>query len=102
MFSSASLLITLLFALSIAATPLEVRTPHINLPLTKHTNSSGGTIKLLKHDQARAAALKDHGPATQKGKLNRRTDSTPDTNVGVSYIAAVATGLLSSIDFHGT
>ena len=108
MFPSASLLTTLLFALSITATPLEVRTPYVSLPLAKHINNNGGTIKLLERDQARAAALKGRGVAIQNGKMNRRTDSTPDTNVGVSYIAAVAIGnpattcMLSSIDFHGT
>ena len=105
---SASLLTTLLFALSIAATPLEVRTPQVTLLLAKHINNSGGIIKLLEHDQARAAALKYRGAAIQNGKLNRRADSTPDTNVGVLYIAAVAIGnpattcMLSSVDFHHT
>lgn len=92
MFPAASLLTTLLLAISIAATPVEVRTPRVTLPFAKRINTSGGAIKLVEHDQARAAALKDRGAALQSGNLNRRTASIAVTNEAVSYVAAVAVG----------
>ena len=91
MFPFASLLITLHLACYIAATPVEVRTSHVTLSLAKQITTSGGVMKLLEHDQARAAALMNRGDALQ-GKLNQRNGNTPDTNIGVSYIAAVAIG----------
>ena len=92
MFPAGSLLTTLLLALSIAATPVEIRSPHITLPFAKRINTSGGAINLVQHDQARAAALKERGAAIQSGKLDRRADSTAVTNEAVSYIAAVGVG----------
>lgn len=92
MFPTASLLTTLLLALSIAATPVEVRTPHVTLPFAKRVNTSGGAIKLVEHDQARATALKERGAAIQNGKLDRRATSIAVTNEAVSYIAAVGVG----------
>ncbi|KAG8219573.1 aspartic proteinase [Butyriboletus roseoflavus] len=92
MFPAASLLTTLLLAISIAATPVEVRTPHVTLPFAKRINTSGGAIKLVERDQARAAALKDRATAIQNGSLDRRTASIPVTNEAVSYVAAVGVG----------
>ncbi|KAH0838084.1 aspartic proteinase [Lanmaoa asiatica] len=92
MFPAASLLTTLLLALSIAGTPVEVRTPHVTLPFAKRINTSGGAIKLVEHDQARAAALKERAAAIQSGKLDRRAGSIAVTNEAVSYVAAVAVG----------
>ncbi|KAF8140530.1 hypothetical protein EV363DRAFT_354488 [Boletus edulis] len=59
MFPAASLLTTLLLALSIAATPVEIRSSPVTLPFAKRINTSGGAIDLVQHDQARAAAIKD-------------------------------------------
>ncbi|KAG9314123.1 aspartic peptidase domain-containing protein [Chiua virens] len=92
MFRAASLLTTLLLALSIAATPVEVRSPQVTLPFAKRVNTSGGAINLVQHDQARATAIKERGAAIQSGKLDRRTASIPVTNEAVSYIAAVGVG----------
>ncbi|KIJ66218.1 hypothetical protein HYDPIDRAFT_86415 [Hydnomerulius pinastri MD-312] len=92
MFPAASLLTTLLLALSIAATPVEVRTSPVTLPFAKRINTTGGAIKLVEHDQARAAALKDRADAISSGKLDRRTASIAVTNEAVSYIAAVGVG----------
>ncbi|KAG1826298.1 aspartic peptidase domain-containing protein [Suillus subaureus] len=61
MFPAASLLTTLLLALSIAASPVEIRSSPITLPIARRLNTSGGTINLLQHDQSRAAALKNVG-----------------------------------------
>jgi hypothetical protein len=88
MFPAASLLTTLLLALSIAASPVEIRNSPITLPVARRLNTSGGTINLLQHDQARAAALKNVGEST----LSRRTGSITVTNDAVSYIAAVGVG----------
>ncbi|KAF8560104.1 acid protease [Imleria badia] len=96
MFPAASLLTTLLLALSIVATPVEVRTPHVTLPFAKRINTRGGAIKLVEHDQARAAALKDRGATIQNGKLDRRAGSIAVTNEAVRYIAAVGVGSLAT------
>lgn len=88
MFPAASLLTTLLLALSIAASPVEIRNSPVTLPIARRLNTSGGTINLLQHDQSRAAALKSVGGDT----LNRRTGSIAVTNDAVSYIAAVGVG----------
>ncbi|KAG1802548.1 aspartic peptidase domain-containing protein [Suillus subaureus] len=88
MFPAASLLTTLLLALSIAASPVEIRNSPITLPIARRLNTSGGTINILQHDQSRAAALKNVGENT----LNRRTGSIAVTNDAVGYIAAVGVG----------
>lgn len=92
MFPAASLLTTLLLALSIAATPVEVRTSPVTLPFAKRISTTGGAIKLVEHDQARATALKDRADAISNGKLDRRTASIAVTNEAVSYIASVGVG----------
>ncbi|KIJ22022.1 hypothetical protein PAXINDRAFT_105760 [Paxillus involutus ATCC 200175] len=92
MFPAASLLTTLLLALSIAATPVEVRSSHVTLPFAKRVNTAGGAINLVEHDQARVAALKDRAAAIQSGQLDRRTASIAVTNEAVSYVAAVGVG----------
>ena len=93
MFRAASLLTTLLLALSIVATPVEVRTPRVTLPLAKRINANGGAINLVQLDQARAAALKGRGAAIQSGKIDRRdVINIPADNMGVSYIASVGVG----------
>ncbi|KAG2350726.1 acid protease [Suillus weaverae] len=88
MFPAASLLTILLLALSIAGSPFEVGNSPITLPIARRLNTSGGTINLLQHDQARAAALKDHSISTH----DRRAGSIPVTNNAVTYIAAVGVG----------
>ncbi|KAG2155509.1 aspartic peptidase domain-containing protein [Suillus clintonianus] len=89
MFPAASLLITLLLALSIAASLIEVRNSPVTLPIARRLNTSNGPINLLQRDKARAAAIKGRSFST----LDRRTGSTPVTNdEAVSYIAAVSVG----------
>ncbi|KAF8124518.1 aspartic proteinase [Boletus edulis] len=92
MFPAASLVTTLLLTLSIVATPLEVRTTRVTLPFAKRISANGGAINLVKHDQARAATLKDRGSAIQNGKLDRRDGGIAITNEAVSYVAAVGVG----------
>ncbi|KAG2124020.1 aspartic peptidase domain-containing protein [Suillus clintonianus] len=88
MFPAASLLTTLLLALSIAASPVEVRNSPITLPIARRLNTSGGTINLLQHDQSRAAALKNAAASN----IGRRAGSIAVTNDAVTYIAAVGVG----------
>ncbi|OAX36292.1 acid protease [Rhizopogon vinicolor AM-OR11-026] len=88
MFSFASLLTTLLVAVSIAASPVEIRDSPVTLPMARKLNLQGGTVNLLQHDQARATALKDRATSG----LDRRTGSAPITNEAVSYIAQVGIG----------
>jgi hypothetical protein len=86
MFPFASLLTTILLALSIAASPVEVRNSPVTLPIARKLNLQGGTVNLLQHDQARAAALKD------TSSLGRRAGSIPVINTAVSYVAQVGVG----------
>ncbi|OJA19120.1 hypothetical protein AZE42_02137 [Rhizopogon vesiculosus] len=84
----ASSFTTLLLALSIAATPLEVRNSPITLPIARRLNVSGGTINLLQHDRARAAAFKGR-PASG---IRRQSDSISAINAGLFYTAKVGVG----------
>ncbi|KAG2123653.1 aspartic peptidase domain-containing protein [Suillus cothurnatus] len=88
MFPAVSLVTTLLLALSIAASPVEIRNSPITVSIARRLNTSGGTINLLQHDQSRAAALK----AVGKDTLGRRTGSIPVTNDAVDYIASIGIG----------
>jgi hypothetical protein len=86
MFPFASLLATLLLALSITGS-LVVRNPLVTLPVARRLNLSGGTINLLQHDQARAAALKDRSTSRDGW-----SGSTSVINNAVNYIAQVGVG----------
>ncbi|KAG2136371.1 aspartic peptidase domain-containing protein [Suillus bovinus] len=88
MFPAASLLTILLLALSITASPVEIRDSPITLPIARRLNTSGGTINLLQHDQSRATALK----TVDRDTLSRRTGNTVATNDVVCYTAAVGIG----------
>jgi hypothetical protein len=65
MFPAVSLLTTLLLALSIAASPVEIHDSPITLSIARRLNTSGGTINLLQHNQSRAATLKSVGRDSQ-------------------------------------
>ncbi|KAG2098734.1 aspartic peptidase domain-containing protein [Suillus discolor] len=88
MFRAASLLMIFLLALSIAASPVEIRDSPITLSVARRLNTSGGTINLLQHDQSRATALK----TVSRDTLSRRSGSTVATNDAVYYTAAVGIG----------
>src|SRR6267154_6353021 len=83
---SAFLLTAVFVALSIAASPVDVRDSIITLPITRRLNTSNGTI--LDHDRARAAALK----GISASPLDRRATSIPIVNVAFNYVANVAIG----------
>ncbi|KAI6015051.1 aspartic peptidase domain-containing protein [Pisolithus orientalis] len=93
MFPVASLLTTVLLALSTAASPVEIRSPLITLPFARSLNTRGGTVNLLQHDQVRATALRDRGNAIAAGRLDRRQSNMPITTFeAAGYIAAVGVG----------
>ncbi|KAG2125315.1 aspartic peptidase domain-containing protein [Suillus clintonianus] len=90
MFPPTSLLTTLLLALSIAASPVEVRNSPVTLPIVRKLNVSDGTINLLKRDKSYVVAIQERSFSA----LDRRDDSVPVTNdaaVG-SYIVQVGIG----------
>ncbi|KAG2067514.1 aspartic proteinase [Suillus decipiens] len=84
MFPAASLF-TLFLALSTTGSPVEVRNSPITIPIVRRLNFSDGTINLLQHDKARAAAFIN--PNT--GGHARRTIVIPYV---AGYIAAVGIG----------
>ncbi|KAI6018325.1 aspartic peptidase domain-containing protein [Pisolithus marmoratus] len=92
MFPIASLLTTVLLALSIVASPVEIHGPSITLPFVRSLNAQGGIINLLHHDQVRATVLRERGKTMDAGQLNRRQDSVLVTNVAAAYIATVGIG----------
>src|SRR6267154_3680599 len=85
---SAFLLTTLFMALPIAASPVDVRNSVITLPITRRLNTSNGTINILEHDRAHAAALK----GISASPLDRRDASILIINVAFHYIANVVIG----------
>src|SRR6267154_1733073 len=87
---SAFLLMTLFMALSIAASPVDVRHSVITLPITRRLNTSNATINILEHDRAHAAALTKGISASP---LDRRS---PIVNVAFNYVANVGIGYYSS------
>ncbi|KAG1754942.1 aspartic peptidase domain-containing protein [Suillus paluster] len=88
MFPVASLLATLLLALSIAGSPVEIRNSPITIPIVRRLNTSDGPINLLQCDKARVAAVKDGSAST----LNRRAGSIPVINEVLTYVAQVGVG----------
>ncbi|KAG1864673.1 aspartic peptidase domain-containing protein [Suillus subalutaceus] len=82
MFPAASLLTIFLLALSIVASPVEIRDSPITLPIARRLNVFDGTTNFLQYDKARVAALKD----------GRQISGTSVTNEVTSYIAAVGVG----------
>src|SRR6267154_2811621 len=85
---SASLLTTLILALSIAGSPVEVRNSPITLPIARRLNTS--TINISQHDQARVDALKGRFASP----LDRRDFVKPIINEGLIYSVTVGIGSL--------
>src|SRR6267154_5661331 len=85
MLSAASLLTTLLLALSIVASPV-VPNSTVTLPIARRLNTSNGT---LQHDRARLAALKRRSASP----LDRRASvSVLIMNDVFHYVASVDVG----------
>ncbi|KAG2365274.1 aspartic peptidase domain-containing protein [Suillus spraguei] len=85
MFLTVSFL-TLLLALSITGSPVEVRNSPIILPLTRRLNFSDGTINLVQHDKARVATFRDYN------MHGRRAESICMTYSQGRYIIALNVG----------
>src|SRR6267154_3499197 len=88
---SAFLLTTLSMASSIAASSVSVRNSVVTLSITRRLNTSNGTINILEHDRARAAALM----GISASPLDPRGKNMPIINVAFNYVANVAIGLPS-------
>jgi len=82
-----TLLTTLLLALSVAANPVQLDRPLVTLPLTRRLNLTS-VHNLVRHDQARAKALKLRGSKVAgRAVINEQVD-----NQAVTYIASVNVG----------
>ena len=92
MFPAASLLTTLVLALTVSSTPVVVRENFVRLPFAKQVNITGAA-HVLKVDQARAAALRAHGEARAAGRLAKdAVISVGVQNQAVTYAASVGVG----------
>ena len=93
---SASLLVTLTLLLdltgNVAANPVIVSRSPVTLPLSRILNLTS-THNLLRHDQARAKALKSRG-SSKKGKDHdaRAVVNEPIDNQGFTYVASIGVG----------
>lgn len=90
MFSSKSFAALLTLALAVAANPIGRRDNIVTIPFAKRINMTG-SANLVKLDQARAKALKDHAEAQRSGKSAvAGGGSLPLTATPVSYVASVS------------
>lgn len=86
------LLMALLLALTVAANPVLIHRSPVSLPLSRKVNLTS-IYNLLKHDQARAKALKARGAAKASGTLhNDAVINESVENQAVNYIASVGVG----------
>ena len=85
------LLTTLLFALSIAASPVLVNRSPVTLPLSRRVNLTS-VHNLLRHDQARAKALKVRAAAKATGLHTDAVINEPVDNQAAHYVASVGVG----------
>lgn len=90
---TASFFTTLVLALTVAANPVLMPRSPISLPLVKRVNTTN-MVNLVKHDVARAAALKARGQARASGQFDARASivEEPVDNQLVSYIATIGVG----------
>ena len=72
--------------------PIVIDSPPISFPLTKRLSSIQPPYNLLKHDQARAAALIQAVKGVQPESFKRDGISTSVTNVATTYIAKIGVG----------
>jgi cathepsin E len=88
-----TLLTTLLLALSAAANPVLVNRSPVTLPISRRLNLTS-VHNLLRHDQARAQALKAKGAAKAAGVpfSEAAVISTQVDNQAVTYVATVGVG----------
>jgi len=89
-----ALLTTLLLASSVAANPVVINRSPVTLPISRRVNFTS-IHNLVRHDQARAKALKAKGSAKAAGVSfhNDAVISSPADNQAVVYIATVGVGI---------
>lgn len=85
-----TLLTTLLLALSVAANPVLVDRSPVTLPISRRLNLTS-VHNLVRHDQARAKALKLKGSA-RSGLDSRAVISEQVDNQAVTYVASIGVG----------
>lgn len=90
---STSLLTTLVLALTVAANPTLLPRSPVSLPLSRHVNATR-MVNLVKHDVARAAALRARGLARASGQFNvdASTVNEPVEDQAVTYVATIGVG----------
>ena len=94
---AASLLVTLTLLLAltgnVAANPVIFNRSPVTLPLSRRLNLTS-THNLLRHDQARAKAIKSRGSSLKTGKDHdaRAIINEPVDNQAVAYIASIGVG----------
>lgn len=86
MFTTSLLTVFLLCSVA-STTPVVIRDSPIKLPLTRRLNVTS-INNLLKHDQARAAALR----ARALGALAPIVGNEPVNNQAVTYVGAIGVG----------
>ncbi|KAF9055852.1 aspartic protease [Panaeolus papilionaceus] len=88
----ATLLTTLILALSVAANPVLVNRSPVTLPISRRVNLSS-VHNLVRHDQTRAKALKAKGAAKAAGTFSEAaTINEPIDDQAVTYVASVGVG----------
>jgi cathepsin E len=89
----ATLLTTLLLALSVASKPILVNRSPVTLSLARRLNLTS-VHNLVRHDQTRAKFLKAKGTAKASGLSLQSNDiiNEPVDNQAVSYIASIGVG----------
>src|SRR6267154_2885271 len=85
MILAASLSMTLLLTLSVAASPVDVRNSTITIPISRRLNTFNETMNILQHDEARVAALK----GLSASSLDRRDGAMAILNGAVNFVATV-------------
>ena len=83
------LLMTLVFALAVVATPIRIRNNRITLPMVKRANSTSMTSIVLR-DQARALNFKGRTSKNQR-RANGTTGDIAATNQAEDYVVSVRT-----------
>ena len=69
---------------SVLATPVQIRSSPITLPVAVKVKSTGGPQALVNRDRARARALFAHGQAKAQGKSFAEVPPIPVTDAGVN------------------
>jgi len=88
----ATLLTTLILALSVAANPVLVNRSPVTLPISRRVNLSS-VNNLVRHDQTRAKALKAKGAAKAAGTFSEAAIvNEPIDDQAVTYVASVGVG----------